>query len=137
MYWHRSRRIDTSRYKTKEILLSIVGQRVLDLRPSNKAKTFFKCTCPFHEEKTASMKFYRSRVLNGWGYKCFGCGTAGDVFTFLIRYERWEFWDALAYLKKYHVPFSRVITYSTWIQLEIPFPKLSDVIDLSEEILPF
>ncbi len=137
MYWHRPRRIDTGRYKTKEILLSIVGQRVLDLRPSNKEKTFYKCTCPFHKEKTSSMKFYRHRVLRGWGYKCFGCGRSGDVFTFLMLYERWKFWDALAYLKKVHVPFSQAVRYSTWRQLEIPFPVEICIDPEEKRFIPF
>ena len=33
--------------------------------------------CPFHKEKTASMKIYKD------SYYCFGCGAHGDVFDFV------------------------------------------------------
>ena len=32
--------------------------------------------CPFHKEKTASMKIYQD------SYYCFGCGAHGDIFGF-------------------------------------------------------
>ena len=34
--------------------------------------------CPFHDEKTASMKIYDGNR----GFYCFGCGTGGDVVKF-------------------------------------------------------
>lgn len=33
--------------------------------------------CPFHKEKTPSFKVYKDR------FKCYGCGEAGDIFTFV------------------------------------------------------
>lgn len=36
------------------------------------------CRCPFHEDKTPSMKLDRR-------YYCFGCGTTGDVIDFVSR----------------------------------------------------
>lgn len=41
--------------------------------PQNRAG--FIC-CPFHSEKTASMKLYKN------GYHCFGCGASGSVIDF-------------------------------------------------------
>ena len=38
------------------------------------------CCCPFHAEKTASMKIYEK------GYKCFGCGEGGDIIKFVQKY---------------------------------------------------
>ena len=35
--------------------------------------------CPFHHEKTASMKIYTGDK----GYYCFGCGCSGDIFDFV------------------------------------------------------
>lgn len=37
--------------------------------------------CPFHKEKTPSMKIYKD------SYYCFGCGEHGDIFSFVMRYE--------------------------------------------------
>ena len=36
------------------------------------------CRCPFHEDKTPSMKLDRR-------YYCFGCGATGDVIDFVSR----------------------------------------------------
>ncbi len=35
------------------------------------------CVCPFHAEKTASMKIYPT------SFYCFGCGVGGDVISFV------------------------------------------------------
>lgn len=40
----------------------------------------FVC-CPFHQEKTPSMKVYKGNN----GYYCFGCGASGDIFTFVMK----------------------------------------------------
>lgn len=48
--------------------------------------------CPFHNEKTASMKIYRD------SYYCFGCGASGDIFTFLQEFYGISFKDAFRML---------------------------------------
>ncbi len=47
--------------------------------------------CPFHNEKTASFNVNRNMQI----YKCFGCGKAGNVFTFLMEYDSLSFSDAV------------------------------------------
>ena len=133
--------VDTRLYKTKGIMLSVVGARTHGLRPANKAETFFVCLCPFHKERTPSFRLFYNEPRQGWWYKCFSCGKSGDVFRFLMLYEDWEFWDALAYLKRHHVQG----TFSwwakppklLWIQLKIPFPPIPrDEIEMDTN-LPF
>ncbi|QQR76710.1 DNA primase [Candidatus Nomurabacteria bacterium] len=59
-----------------------------------KAGTYFKARCPFHNEKTAS--FF---VSPGRGtYHCFGCAKGGDIFTFTEEIEGFDFSHALTYL---------------------------------------
>ena len=48
--------------------------------------------CPFHREKTPSLKVYKGR--GGW--HCFGCGQSGDVIDFVRLYFDLSFQDALA-----------------------------------------
>lgn len=36
-------------------------------------------SCPFHDEKTASLKLYEN------SFYCFGCGAGGDVITFVAK----------------------------------------------------
>ena len=49
------------------------------------------CKCPFHNEKTASMKVYDGTR----GYNCFGCGANGDSITFVQEYFALPFGDAI------------------------------------------
>lgn len=45
--------------------------------------------CPFHNEKTPSLKVYSDH------YHCFGCGESGDVITFVRKLFSLDFADAL------------------------------------------
>ncbi len=47
--------------------------------------------CPFHNEKTPSFSVSREKQM----YYCFGCGQGGDVFQFLMEYNRLSFVEAL------------------------------------------
>ena len=47
--------------------------------------------CPFHNEKTPSFSVSPDKQL----YYCFGCGASGDVFDFVMQYERLEFVEAV------------------------------------------
>ena len=44
--------------------------------------------CPFHKEKTASMKIYKK------DFHCFGCGANGDIFTFVMLMDGLTFKEA-------------------------------------------
>ncbi|RMH08239.1 MAG: DNA primase [Nitrospirae bacterium] len=63
----------------------------------------YRGLCPFHSEKTPSFTVTPSRQM----FYCFGCGTGGDVFTFLMKKEGIGFMEAvreLAELAKLPVP---------------------------------
>ena len=56
--------------------------------------------CPFHNEKTPSFNVSVSKGI----YKCFGCGKAGNVVTFLMENQQLTYVEALKYLaKKYNI----------------------------------
>jgi DNA primase len=56
--------------------------------------------CPFHQEKTPSFYVDPDKQL----YYCFGCSSGGDVFKFLMLYEKLEFPEALRSLaSRYNV----------------------------------
>lgn len=50
--------------------------------------------CPFHAEKTASLKIYPGS--RGW--HCFGCGAGGDVIDFVKLLHGVDFKQALSIL---------------------------------------
>ncbi len=50
--------------------------------------------CPFHQEKTASFSVSPDKQI----FHCFGCHKGGNVFTFIIEYEKLPFPDALKLL---------------------------------------
>ena len=62
--------------------------------PVKKSGANFKATCPFHNEKTASLMISPQKQI----WHCFGCGEGGDVFGFVMRYENLEFREALQQL---------------------------------------
>ena len=56
--------------------------------------------CPFHNEKTPSFSVSPSKGI----FKCFGCGKAGSVVTFIMEHEQMTYVEALKYLgKKYGI----------------------------------
>ncbi len=51
----------------------------------------FKGLCPFHSEKTPSFHVTSDKGF----YKCFGCGKAGDVISFVMETEGLQFTEAV------------------------------------------
>lgn len=58
-----------------------------------KGKNFFG-VCPFHADHSPSMSVSREKQM----YKCFSCGAAGNVFTFIQNYENVTFYEAVQLL---------------------------------------
>lgn len=54
----------------------------------------YTACCPFHHEKTPSFSVSPSKGI----YKCFGCGKAGSVISFVMEHEQMGYVEALKYL---------------------------------------
>jgi DNA primase len=76
--------------RTSTDILDVVSQYV----PLKQAGKNFKGLCPFHKEKTPSFNVSRERQI----FHCFGCGEGGDVFKFLMLYEKMSFTEAVRHL---------------------------------------
>ena len=50
--------------------------------------------CPFHSEKTPSFTVYPETQ----SYYCFGCGSGGDVITFIKNIENLDYIESVRYL---------------------------------------
>ena len=62
---------------------------------TKKGRDYFGL-CPFHSEKTASFSVSRNKQM----YYCFGCHAGGNVFTFLMEYNRLSFSEAMEELAR-------------------------------------
>ncbi|MEW6002618.1 MAG: DNA primase [Nitrospirota bacterium] len=56
----------------------------------------YKGLCPFHSEKTPSFMVSPSKQI----FHCFGCGTGGDVVTFLMKHDNISFIEAVKHIAK-------------------------------------
>ena len=63
--------------------------------PLRKQGATSKGVCPFHSETVGSF------VVHEDYFKCFGCGVAGDVLTFVQKFDRMNFMEALRSLAEY------------------------------------
>ena len=78
--------------KQKLNIVDVINRYV----PLKKRGRHHVACCPFHGEKTPSFTVSEDMQI----FKCFGCGKAGDIFTFLEEYERVDFREALEELAK-------------------------------------
>ncbi len=67
-------------------IVDVVSSRVL----LKKAGKDYTGLCPFHSEKTPSFTVSPSKQI----FHCFGCGTGGNVFNFLMMYDNLSFPEA-------------------------------------------
>jgi len=76
--------------KQKLNIIDVINRYI----PLKKRGRHHIACCPFHGEKTPSFTVSEELQI----FKCFGCGKAGDVFTFLEEYEKIDFREALTEL---------------------------------------
>lgn len=70
---------------TSDELRHNISMREVVEKYSIKVNNHGFCCCPFHKEKTASMKVYKD------SYNCFGCGANGDIFSFVMGMDKCDF----------------------------------------------
>ena len=78
-------------------IVDVVSQYV-DLK--HRGANYFGL-CPFHGEKTPSFSVAPAKQI----YHCFGCSTGGNVFSFLMEYQKVSFPEAVKTLAdRYNIP---------------------------------
>jgi DNA primase len=77
---------------------------VSDYVSLKKAGKHYRGLCPFHSEKTPSFMVNEEKQI----FHCFGCGSGGDVFAFLMKIGNFSFPQALEELaRRYGVTLAR------------------------------
>lgn len=76
--------------KSQNDIVDVISDRVR-LRKSGRN---FTGLCPFHNEKTPSFSVSQEKQI----YKCFGCGEAGNVISFVMKEKNLPFIEAVKYL---------------------------------------
>jgi len=75
-------------------VVDVIGQFVR----LKKRGTNYIANCPFHNEKTPSFNVSPAKGI----YKCFGCGKAGNVVTFIQDHEKLTYPEAIRWLADYY-----------------------------------
>lgn len=78
------------RIKSENDIVDIVSETV---RLKKSGRNYIGL-CPFHHEKSPSFSVSVDKQI----YKCFGCGEAGNVISFVMKTKNWGFIDAVKYL---------------------------------------
>jgi DNA primase len=73
-------------------LVAVISEYVTLTKSGNN----YKALCPFHREKTPSFVVNPQKQI----FHCYGCGLGGNVFTFLMQYEKYTFPEAVHVLAK-------------------------------------
>lgn len=75
-------------------IVDVIGQFV---RLKKRGSSYI-ANCPFHNEKTPSFNVSPAKGI----YKCFGCGKAGNVVTFIQEHEKLSYPEAMRWLADYY-----------------------------------
>ena len=76
--------------KSQNDIVDVISERVR----LKKAGRNFTGLCPFHNEKTPSFSVSQEKQI----YKCFGCGEAGNVISFVMKDKNLPFIEDVKYL---------------------------------------
>jgi DNA primase len=83
---------DLQRIRDAVDIVDLVKEHV----PLKRAGKDFRGLCPFHQEKTPSFYVVPAKQI----FKCFGCGAAGNAFSFVMKQEGVDFVEAVRTLAR-------------------------------------
>lgn len=78
------------RIKQDNDIVDIISENI---RLKKSGRNYFGL-CPFHNDKSPSLSVSQDKQI----YKCFSCGEAGNVITFVMKYKKLTFYEASKYL---------------------------------------
>ena len=92
---------DIERVRDLSDIVDVISQYVQLIRKGNN----FFGLCPFHNEKTPSFSVAHQKQI----FHCFGCGKGGNVFSFVMDYQKISFPESVKLLAdKYNVDLKKI-----------------------------
>src|SRR5579871_289092 len=92
--------------KARVAILDVVSEYVT----LKRAGGYYKGTCPFHHEKTASFTVSPDKAI----FYCFGCHVSGDVISFMAKIENCSQKEAAQLLaERYRINIPSTITFES------------------------
>ncbi len=90
----------------------------------------YQCLCPFHNDTNPSMVVSVDKQI----YKCFSCGAGGNVFTFVEKFEKVGFVEAVIKVSKI---INKPIDESKYLKIDTKYIKNKAYYDVLKETIKF
>lgn len=115
--------------KIEEIRIAVdIVDYINQFVPLRKVGKNYVGLCPFHTEKTPSFTVSPDKQL----YHCFGCGAGGNVFNFVMQYEKVSFFEAVKKIAEYvGVELPKPERKERWVETE--FEELYEANQFAKE----
>ena len=84
---------EISRVRTQASIVDVISHYI----PLNKSGRNYRAICPFHDDHNPSMNISEDKQI----FKCFVCGAGGNVFSFVQKYEKISFIEAVYKVAEY------------------------------------
>lgn len=87
--WRMSVNRDDFKHRVQEAtdIVALIGEAI-SLRPAGRE---FKALCPFHDDSNPSLAIVPQKQI----FHCFVCQTGGDVFSWMMKFHKMAFPEAL------------------------------------------
>ncbi len=109
---------------SKLSIVDVINDNVMLVRKGRN----YKACCPFHSEKTPSFVVSEDKGI----FKCFGCGESGNVISFVMKYHKLDFINAIEYIsEKYSIDLSEYRSSTS------SYKKLDDYYELNKSAAKF
>lgn len=97
--------------------------------PLQKRGNNYLCACPFHEDNNPSFSVSETKQI----FKCFSCGRAGNIYSFIQEYEHVGFVDAVIKAAEFaNIKLPDIVTQSTKVN-----PKIEILYQIHQKVVEF